>query len=181
MSKTKPKQEQKIEQIKTSELIPYAKNAKKHSAEQISQIAGSIREFGFNNPVLVDENNPPGIIAGHGRVLAAQQLNMETVPCIRLGHLNETQKRAYILADNRLAETGGGWDLELLKVELDELRIEDVDLDALGFGEDFRAEPPNFEPGTEDDQGKLDELEPKWVKCSDCGKVFDSRKHEHNL
>jgi DNA modification methylase len=122
----------KIEQIATDKLIPYARNAKKHDAAQVSKLAGSIREFGFNNPVLIDKDN--GIIAGHGRVMAAQSLALDTVPCIRLGHLSDTQRRAYILADNRLAEIGGGWDEEMLKLELSELGDLDVDLDAIGFG-----------------------------------------------
>ena len=124
----------KIETLKTSELVPYARNAKKHSEQKVSQIAGSIREFGFNNPVLVDGETPPGIIAGHGRVLAAQKLGMDKVPCIRLGHLSEAQKRAYVLADNRLAETGGGWDAELLRMELEDL-AKSMDIELLGFDE----------------------------------------------
>jgi ParB family transcriptional regulator, chromosome partitioning protein len=124
-----------IEQIKTSELIPYAKNAKLHSDSQIAAIASSIREFQFNNPVLVDKDN--GIIAGHGRVLAAQLLKLPTVPCIRLAHLTDTQKRAYILADNRLAETGGGWSEDLLKLELQDLQELDFDLALTGFDGEF--------------------------------------------
>jgi DNA modification methylase len=126
----------KIEQIATDKLIPYARNAKKHDAAQVSKIAGSIREFGFNNPVLIDKDN--GIIAGHGRVMAAQSLSLETVPCIRLGHLTDTQRRAYILADNRLAEIGGGWDEEMLKLELSELGSLGLDISEIGFSaEDF--------------------------------------------
>jgi DNA modification methylase len=128
----------KIEQIATDKLIPYARNAKKHDAAQVSKLAGSIREFGFNNPVLIDKDN--GIIAGHGRVMAAQSLSLDTVPCIRLGHLSDTQRRAYILADNRLAEIGGGWDEEMLKLELSELGDLDVDLEAIGFGAEDLAE-----------------------------------------
>jgi ParB-like chromosome segregation protein Spo0J len=120
----------KIETIKTSDLIPYARNAKLHDAAQVSKLAGSIREFGFNNPVLIDKDN--GIIAGHGRVMAAQKLGLDTVPCIRLGHLTDTQKRAYILADNRLAELGGGWDEEMLKIELEEISKE-LNVDLIGF------------------------------------------------
>jgi ParB-like chromosome segregation protein Spo0J len=85
----------KIEQIKTADLIPYARNSRSHSDAQVAQIAGSIREFGFTNPVLIDADN--GIIAGHGRVMAASNLGMAEVPCIRLAHLTETQKRAYIV------------------------------------------------------------------------------------
>jgi ParB-like chromosome segregation protein Spo0J len=121
----------KIEKIPTDKLIPYARNAKKHDAAQVSKLAGSIREFGFNNPVLIDKDN--GIIAGHGRVMAAQQLGLADVPCIRLGHLTDNQRKAYILADNRLAEIGGGWDEEMLGLELAELREADFDLDLVGF------------------------------------------------
>lgn len=126
-----------IEKIKTSDLIPYAKNAKLHSDSQVAAIAGSVREFGFNNPVLIDKDN--GIIAGHGRVLAAQLLKLDEVPCIRLSHLTETQKRAYILADNRLSETGGGWNEEMLKLELGELQELDFDLSLTGFDGEFMA------------------------------------------
>ena len=121
----------KIEKIKTEKLIPYARNAKKHDEQQVSKLAGSIREFGFNNPVLIDKDN--GIIAGHGRVLAAQKLELDEVPCIRLGHLTDTQRRAYILADNRLAEIGGGWDEEMLALEVADLREIDFDLDLVGL------------------------------------------------
>jgi hypothetical protein len=121
----------KIEKIQTAKLIPYARNAKKHDEQQISKLAGSIREFGFNNPVLIDRDN--GIIAGHGRVLAAQKLELDEVPCIRLGHLTDTQRRAYILADNRLAEIGGGWDEEMLALEVADLREIDFDLDLVGL------------------------------------------------
>jgi len=114
-----------VEQINTSELIPYARNAKLHSDSQVAAIAGSIKEFGFNNPVLIDKDN--GIIAGHGRVLAAQKLKLETVPCIRLSHLTDIQKRAYILADNRLSEIGGGWNEELLQLELQSIDWKTID------------------------------------------------------
>ena len=124
----------KIEQIPTEKLIPYARNAKKHDAAQVSKLAGSIREFGFTNPVLIDAQN--GIIAGHGRVMAAQKLELKDVPCIRLGHLTDTQRRAYILADNKLAEIGGGWDEELLGLELAELRDTNFDLELMGFSEE---------------------------------------------
>jgi DNA methylase/ParB-like nuclease domain len=123
-----------IEQIKTEKLIPYARNSRLHSSEQVAQISASIREFGFNNPVLID--NDHGIIAGHGRVLGAQKLGLDEIPCLRLSHLTDIQKRAYIIADNRLAETGGGWDTELLALEIDDLRLEDFDIDLTGFDAD---------------------------------------------
>src|SRR6056297_2277964 len=112
------------------ELIPYVRNARTHSEAQVALIAGSIREFGFVNPVLVDGEN--GIIAGHGRVLAARKLGLETIPVIELAHLGAAQKRAYILADNRLAEQAG-WDAELLALELGDLADLGVDLLSLGF------------------------------------------------
>lgn len=128
----------KIEFVKTADLIPYARNAKRHDDAQVAKLAGSIREYGFTNPVLIDASN--GIIAGHGRVLGAQKLGMEDVPCIRLSHLTETQKRAYVLADNRLAEIGGGWDPDTLRIEVDELRVAGVDLDGIGFDASALAE-----------------------------------------
>ena len=120
-----------IENVKTVQLVPYAKNAKLHSKEQIKKIAESITEFGFVNPVLIDSDD--GIIAGHGRVMAAKLLDRDTVPCIRLAHLTEVQKQAYILADNRLAEIGGGWDEDLLKAELEALQRMEFDTTMLGF------------------------------------------------
>jgi hypothetical protein len=119
-----------IEVLKTADLIPYARNARTHDEVQVAQIAASIKEFGFNNPVLIDAEN--GIIAGHGRVLAALKLKRETVPCIRLGHLTEVQKKAYILADNKLA-LNSGWNDEMLKLEIEELKFENFDTDLLGW------------------------------------------------
>ena len=115
------------------ELIPYARNARTHSEAQVAQIAASIREFGFTNPVLLD--GAAGIVAGHGRVLAARQLGMDQVPCIELAHLSEAQKRAYIIADNKLA-LNAGWDEALLRVELADLRGMAFDLSLLGFSGD---------------------------------------------
>jgi len=112
------------------DLIPYARNARTHSDAQVALIAGSIREYGFTNPVLVDGEN--GIIAGHGRVMAAGKLGLASVPVIELAHLSAAQKRAYILADNKLAEQAG-WDKELLALELGDLRDLAVDLTSLGF------------------------------------------------
>jgi DNA modification methylase len=122
-----------IEWLETKGLIPYAKNSRTHSDAQVAQIAGSIKEFGFNNPVLIDEDN--GIIAGHGRVMAAQKLGLQAVPCIRLAHLSDTQRKAYVIADNRLA-LNAGWDDQMLTVELQELDSESFDLSLLGFEAD---------------------------------------------
>ena len=132
-------------------LVPFVNNARTHSDEQVAQIAASIREFGFNNPILVDGER--GLIAGHGRLLAARKLGLATVPVIELAHLSPTQKRAYILADNRLAENAG-WDKELLALELADLKLSEFDLDLLGFSDDELDEllnAANKEGLTDDD------------------------------
>ena len=113
-------------------LIPYARNARTHSDQQVAQIAASIREFGFTNPVLIDEED--GIIAGAGRVLGAHLLGLDEVPCIVLAHLTPTQRRAYALADNKLA-LNAGWDLEMLSLEIGELGEAGFDLNLTGFDE----------------------------------------------
>jgi len=123
----------KIERIAVETLLPYAKNSRTHSDEQVAQIAASIKEFGFNNPILIDKENT--IIAGHGRLMAARRVGMADVPCIRLGHLTETQRKAYIIADNRLA-LNAGWDNELLTIELNDLLEDGFALDILGFDAD---------------------------------------------
>ena len=115
-----------------SELIPYVRNARTHSGAQVAQIAASIREFGFLSPILVAEDNT--ILAGHGRLAAALKLGLKKVPCVKENHLTETQKRAYIIADNKLS-LNAGWDSELLAVELSELEGADFNLDLLGFDE----------------------------------------------
>jgi DNA modification methylase len=114
------------------ELIPYARNPRTHSDAQVAQIAASIREFGWTNPVLVDGRN--GVIAGHGRVLAARKLGLERVPVIELAHMSEAQRRAYVLADNQLA-LNAGWDQELLRLELADLSDLGFDLQLIGFGD----------------------------------------------
>ena len=122
----------KIEWLSVETLIPYAKNARTHSDEQVAQIAGSIKEFGFNNPVLVDKDN--SIIAGHGRLMAARKLGMDKVPVVELGHMTEAQRKAYVLADNRIA-LNSGWDTSMLSLELQDLK-DDIDLSLLGFDPD---------------------------------------------
>jgi DNA modification methylase len=119
-----------------ADLIPYARNARTHSDEQVAQIAASIREFGFINPVILDGDK--GIIAGHGRVLAARKLKLKEVPALEVSGLSEAQKRAYILADNKLA-LNAGWDSNLLKVELSELQMDGFDIDLIGFNADELA------------------------------------------
>ena len=122
----------KIEWRSVETLIPYAKNARTHSDEQVAQIAGSIKEFGFNNPVLVDKDN--SVIAGHGRLMAARKLGMDKVPVVELEHLTESQRKAYVLADNRIA-LNSGWDTSMLSLELQDLK-DDIDLSLLGFDPD---------------------------------------------
>ena len=117
---------------KVSVLIPYVNNSRTHSETQVNQICASINEFGFTNPLLIDEKD--NIIAGHGRLLASKKLNMEEVPCIVLEGLTEAQKKAYIIADNKMA-LNAGWDEELLKLELENLKELDFDLELTGFNE----------------------------------------------
>ena len=146
-----------IEHIPTADLIPYARNARTHSETQVAQIAGSIQEFGFCNPVLIDAEN--GIIAGHGRVLAAQRLKLEVVPCLRLSHLTDAQKRAYVLADNRIA-LSSGWDEEMLANELSDLHADEFDMSLLGFDVDELAKLLEFgtlSDGTEGTSGDTGE------------------------
>jgi site-specific DNA-methyltransferase (adenine-specific) len=123
---------QNIQYIEVSKLIPYANNARTHDDNQVTQIASSIKEFGFNNPILIDDNN--GIIAGHGRLMAAKKLGLVEAPTIKLSHLSDAQRKAYILADNRIA-MNSGWDNELLALELKDLDG-DIDLSLLGFDAD---------------------------------------------
>lgn len=129
-----------VQEVTLEKLIPYVNNAKIHSDEQVTKIASSIREFGFLSPVLIDRNF--NIIAGHGRVMAAKKLNMETVPCVFIEGLSENQRKAYILADNRLAELAS-WDMNLVGLEIGELEYEGFDIDLVGFdnmditGDDF--------------------------------------------
>lgn len=118
---------------KTSDLIPYARNSRTHNDDQVSQIAASIREFGFTNPVLIDGRN--SIIAGHGRIMAANKLKLSEVPCVVLDYLTDAQKKAYVIADNKLA-INAGWNDELLSLELKELEGLDFDLALTGFSVD---------------------------------------------
>ena len=135
---------------KIKDLIPYCNNSRTHSDEQVLQIASSIKEFGFTNPVLIDDQG--GIIAGHGRIMAAQKLKMDEVPTITLSGLSEAQKKAYIIADNKLA-LNSGWDDELLKIELEQLKELDFDLGLIGFSDDELA----LLMGGETTEGLVDE------------------------
>jgi DNA modification methylase len=140
-----------LEYVSIDALIPYARNSRTHSDAQVAQIAASIKEFGFTNPVLIDETG--GIIAGHGRTMAARKLQMDKVPCLRLSYLTEAQKKAYVIADNKLA-LNAGWDDEMLKVELSELKDLDFDLALTGFDIDELnnlLEPEQVEGLTDED------------------------------
>ena len=123
----------KVERRKVSELVPYARNSRTHSPEQVSQIAASIGEWGWTMPILVDEAG--GIIAGHGRIMAAQKLGLDDVPCMTATGWSEAKRRAYVIADNKLA-LNAGWDDEMLSVELSELGDLDFDLSLTGFDDD---------------------------------------------
>ena len=139
----------RYENVPIDKLNPYKNNARTHSEEQIEKIANSIEEFGFINPVLIDGDF--GIIAGHGRVEGAKRLGMEEVPCLFIEDLSEEQKRAYILADNKLA-LDAGWDYELLEMELEELNDLDFDITLTGFDFDFLQE-------VKDNRFSMDEIE----------------------
>ena len=156
-----------IEMLSTTALTPWKRNARTHSKKQVRQIADSIKEFGFTNPVLIDRQNQ--ILAGHGRVQAAKLLGMEEVPCVRLEDMTEAQKRAYVLADNKLA-LNAGWDYELLAEELKELSTTGLDIDVglTGFSiaevDSIIADAAPEEPGNPDDD-RLPEVDPASVRC----------------
>jgi DNA modification methylase len=155
-------------------LIPYAKNARVHDEAQIAQIAGSIKEFGFNNPVLIDKDN--GIIAGHGRVMAARKLGLIEVPTILLDHLNETQRKAYILADNRIA-INSTWDNEMLSLELMDIK-DDVSLAMLGFSVDeldALLNPTQLTDGLTDEDAVPDVPEEPTTKLGDIYQLGNHR------
>lgn len=166
-----------IEKLPVDRLIPYARNSRTHDDAQVAQIAASIREFGFTNPILIDEKD--SIIAGHGRVMAARKLGMVEVPCIRLAHLTDAQKRAYVIADNKLA-LNAGWDDEMLKLELADLKAENFDLSLTGFSVEEIAEltieePENPDADAEPQTDKADELREKWGVES--GQIWQLGEH----
>lgn len=180
-----------IEYVAIDKLTPYARNSRTHSPQQVKQIAASIKEFGFTNPVLIDEGN--GIIAGHGRVMAAEHLQLTEVPCIRLEYLTEIQKKAYVIADNKLA-LNAGWSEEMLSLELADLNAVGFEMSLLGFeseelveamnmldveGNNYtrKIEPPIYEPKGERpsikelyDRSKTDRLIAEINECDDLDK-----------
>jgi ParB-like chromosome segregation protein Spo0J len=146
----------------------------------VAQIAASIKEWGWTNPVLIDEQN--NIIAGHGRVMAAQVLAIETIPCVVAKGWTKQQRQAYVIADNKLA-LNAGWDDDMLKSEFEELQAGGFDLDLIGFtDEEMQSilQEVDFSPSDEDDQGRLDEVAPKLVTCPHCSHVFDMRKADED-
>lgn len=168
----------KITQKQVAELIPYVNNSRKHSDKQVAQIAASIKEFGWTNPILVDGDN--GIIAGHGRLMAARKLGMTEVPTIELSDLSESQKKAYVIADNNLA-LNADWDEALLKIELENLKNLSFDLDILAFDDEFLT---NLLDENEDEENmytqKVDiptyepsEIKPNVKDLYDDSKAFD--------
>jgi len=179
-----------------SQLRPYPGNARTHSREQICQIARSIRTFGFTNPILISDEDE--IIAGHGRVEAAKLINLERVPTVRLSHLSTAERRAYIIADNKLA-LNAGWDHELLSIELQALIDLDFDIEITGFStaevdivlEDARASSPTPEPDTDDDIPPLPDPASTITRSGDlwllgrhrlyCGDSRQARTFEHVL
>jgi len=179
-----------LEYRKTEDLIPFINNPRTHSEEQIAQIAASIRFFGFSNPILVDNEN--GVIAGHGRLLAARKLKMELVPTIELSSLTPLQRRALIIADNRIAENAG-WDAELLSIELESLREENFEVGILGFTQEeiddlLKEEVPQAAALTDEDDvpkpspvaktriGDLWMLGDHRLLCGDATSVEDVRR-----
>lgn len=168
----------KIEQRAVSDLIPYAANSRTHSDAQVAQIAASIREFGWTNPILIDGDGT--IIAGHGRLMAARKLELEEVPTIVLDHLTKAQQRALVIADNQLA-LNAGWDMEMLKAEVEGLNFEGFDLDLLGFSSDELAEMLDEVANSINDTNpytdkiKTPVYEPKGPKPA-IGELYDDQK-----
>ena len=160
----------KITYLEVGALKGYERNARTHSEAQIAEIAASIQAFGWTNPILVDESG--GIIAGHGRLAAALSLGLETVATICIAGLSDVERRALVLVDNKLA-LNAGWDEDALRVELGDLQGDGFDLALLGFtGDELAAlmRGADFEPGAEEDQGRLDQKAP--IMCPNCGHEF---------
>jgi ParB-like chromosome segregation protein Spo0J len=152
-------------------LTPYARNPRKNDAA-VDKVAASLKEFGWRQPVVVDKEGV--IIAGHTRYKAARKLGLTEVPVHVADNLTPAQVKAYRIADNRVGELAD-WDMELLALEIEDLKLEDYPIDLTGF-DAGELTTPDFAPGTEDDQGQLDQLEPKMVCCPKCGDRFDARE-----
>lgn len=167
----------KVETVSIESLIPYANNPR-NNEEAIEKVARSIDEFGWQQPIVVDENMV--VIVGHTRLLAAKSLGLNEVPIHVADKLTDEQARAYRLADNRTNEYAS-WDMNLVGIELRELDDLGMDIESTGFSNIELASlliDPDFDVGTEDDQGKLDQLDPKYVVCPKCGNEFDIREQK---
>lgn len=171
-----PNTQPKVELIDLNKLKPADNNARTHSTEQVEQIVASIQHFGFTNPILIDEDFK--IIAGHGRREAAEALQLKTVPCIKTKGWTDEQKRAYLIADNKLA-LNAGWDMDILRTEIGELQQLDFEIPLLGFSPAeldgiFGIEPDQGDD--EPDQGSDDTQQ--MVECPECGRHFDAKEHK---
>ena len=165
-----------VENIPVAQLIPYAKNARTHDDAQVAQIAASIREFGWTNPILIDGDK--GLIAGHGRLMAARKLGMDTVPCIELSGMTDTQKRAYIIADNAIA-LSSEWDADLLSLELNDLHLEEFDMALIGFDANELSAAMGLDSLPPAPGSSTKEIDPdEYVMgcmCPKCGFEFDPK------
>lgn len=166
----------KVEQWDITKLVPYARNSRTHSDAQVAQIAASIKEWGWTTPVLVDEDG--SIIAGHGRTLAAQRLKMTQVPVMVAKGWSDTKKRAYIIADNKLA-LNGSWNSELLQLELADLHAAEFNMDLLGFDAASLSLAMGFEDELAAPESSSKEIDPDdykmGCKCPKCGFEFDDK------
>jgi ParB-like chromosome segregation protein Spo0J len=170
----------KLERWPIERLVPYEKNARTHSPEQVAQIAASIQEFGFTNPILMASDD--GILAGHGRLAAAKDLGLKEVPVVVLDHLTPTQRRAYVLADNKLA-LNAGWDEQLLQQEIAALGLVDFDLSLMGWSDDELAgllDPEGIAEAPKEHEGAKEYGEDEFSefdhKCPRCGFEFNGDK-----
>tara|TARA_S200002703_G_scaffold158807_1_gene170203 strand:+ start:1293 stop:1796 length:504 start_codon:yes stop_codon:yes gene_type:complete len=165
-----------IQEIEIDKLIPYHNNPRKDQA--VDKVASSLSEFGFQQPIVVDKQMV--VIVGHTRLLGAKKLGLEKVP-VKIADLTESKAKAYRIADNRLSEDAK-WDYDFLNMEMNILNEEDYDLSQLGFTDEelknLLANPEEFDEGTIEEQGQLDELDPKMITCPHCQKEFDLREHE---
>lgn len=171
-----PEMPESIEIVALSDLLPYARNSRTHSEAQVKKIIASIQEFGFTNPVLAAEDGE--IIAGHGRVMAAKKIGLKSVPVIRLPHLTEAQRRAYVVADNRIA-LDAGWDQELLRLEIGEIG-DQIDLTVTGFSVDELSQLvlPDASGGASEEKTGETSARKQLVCCPRCTNTFDARKHK---
>ncbi len=165
----------KTELLPITRITPYARNPRKNAGVPVAKVKASLKEYGWQQPIVVDKDMV--IVVGHTRYAAALELGMAEVPVHIADNLTPAQIKAYRIADNKTA-TFSEWDMELLALEFDDLKAEGFDLELTGFddAELMDLETPEFQPATEDEQGKLDELAPQYVSCPHCGKEFNLRE-----